>query len=168
MLRTIVHGIDHLNTAICRLTKWIMIPLVAVMIFEAAARYFFHSPTIWGTELAMMIFGVYIIFSGPSSILENVQVGVDVFSSRWRPRTRAVVNCLTYGFTFVFFAQLLSISLTYAIEAWEFQEHSSSAWGQPIYHWKALIPVAIGLMLLQTFAVFLRNFWFACTGEELQ
>ena len=60
MLRAIVYGIDHLNTAICRLTKWIMIPLVAVMIFEAAARYFFHSPTIWGTELAMMIFGIYI------------------------------------------------------------------------------------------------------------
>ena len=31
-----------------------------------------------------------------------------------------------------------------------------------------IIPVAFSLMMLQTFAEFLRNVWMACTGEELE
>ncbi|MCQ2444239.1 MAG: TRAP transporter small permease subunit [Mailhella sp.] len=167
MLKSIVHGIDKFNTAISNVTMWLMIPLVGVMLYEAIRRYFFNAPTVWGMELSMMIFGAYIIFSGPSSILQRVQVGVDLFSSKWEPRTRAVVNCLTYGFTFVFFFQLLKTSVIYAIESWELQELSSSAWGQPVYHWKTLIPIAIGLMMLQSFAEFLRNVWMAVKGEKM-
>ena len=168
MFRSLIHAIDRFNTAISNLSMWLIVPLIGVMLYETIARYLFNAPTVWGMELSMMIFGAYIIFSGPSSILGKVQVGVDVFSSRWSPRTRAVVNCLTYTFTFVFFFQLLRTSLMYAIEAWKLQELSSSAWGQPVYHWKALIPVAVGLMMLQSVAEFLRNVWLAATGEEME
>lgn len=168
LLTRIVHGIDRFNTAICNLSMWLMIPLVGIMLYEVIARYCFHSPTVWGTELSMMVFGAYIIFSGPSSILGKVQVGVDIFSSRWQPRTRAIVNSLTYGFVFIFFFYLFKTSLMYAIEAWQLKELSSSAWGQPVYHWKALVPVAVGLMGLQSVAEFLRNVWHAFTGEEME
>lgn len=115
----------------------------------------------------MMVFGVYMIYAGPSSILQKVQVGVDIFAARLRPRTRAVVNCLTYAFTFVFFSGLLYTSALYAVESWQLRELSSSAWGQPVYHLKTLIPVAVLLMLLQSLAEFLRNLHLARTGREL-
>lgn len=165
-LPSIIRRIDRLNTAVSACAMWLIIPLAGVMLYDVILRYFFNAPTLWGMELSMMIFGVYMLYAGPSSILLKVQVGVDIFAARWKPRTRAVVNCLTYIFTCVFFASLFYTSLVYAVEAWRLRELSSSAWGQPIYHWKALIPVAVALMFLQSLAEFLRNFHLARTGES--
>ena len=166
-VRTLVHMLDSLNRAIAQVTMWLIVPLVGVMLYDAIMRYFFNSPTLWGAELGLMIFGVYMLFAGPWSVLEKVQVGVDIFSSRWKPRTRAVVNALTYAFTALLFCSLIYTSYVYAVESWEMKEVSTSAWGQPVYHVKMLVPVAFVLMLLQTFSEFLRNLWMACTGEEM-
>lgn len=168
MLRQIVHFLDALNRLVTRATMWLIVPLTGIMLLDVILRYVFNAPTLWGAELSIMVFGLYMLFAGPCSVMEKVQVGVDIFSSRWSPRTRAAVNCLTYGFTALLFAGLLCTSFVYALESWEIKEISSSAWGQPLYHWKALIPVAFALMLLQTFADFLRNLWHAATGREME
>lgn len=162
-----IHFLDKINRMITDCTMWIIVPLVAIMLLDVILRYFFSSPTLWGVELSTMIFGVYMIYAGPCSILEKVQVGVDIFSSRWKPRTRAAVNCLTYAFTLSFFFVLIYTSVLYAAESWVMREISTSAWGQPIYHWKALIPIAFILTVLQTLSEFLRNLWLAVTGEEI-
>ena len=167
MLPRLIRWIDALNTAISNAAMWLIIPLAVVMLYDVLMRYCFNAPTLWGAELSMMIFGVYMIYAGPSSILQKVQVGVDIFAARLSPRVRAVVNCLTYAFTFTFFAGLFYTSALYAVESWQLRELSSSAWGQPVYHLKALIPVAVLLMLLQSLAEFLRNFHLARTGGEL-
>ena len=168
MVCKIIHAIDRFNIVISNIAMWLIIPLVFVMLYETTARYFFNSPTVWGTELSIMIFGAYIIFSGPYSILEKVQVGVDIFSSRWKPRTRAFINCITYIFTFIFFYQMVRISILYAIESYKLHEISPSAWGQPVYHWKTLIPIAAILILLQTISDFIRNAYMSITGEEIK
>lgn len=168
MLLKIAGQIDRLNKFISSLTMWLIIPLVLLMIYDAFMRYFVNSPTIWGAELALMCFGAYMILAGPSSILQKVQVGVDIFTSHMNVRNRAILNCLTYTFTFIFFTGLVYTSLVYAIESWQLQEESSSAWGQPVYHIKALIPIAMFLMMLQSLAEFLRDLHIAITGEEIQ
>lgn len=164
----LVRWIDALNKAITAVAMWLIIPLVGVMLFDVIMRYFFNSPTLWGVELSIMIFGIYMLYAGPCSVLDKVQVGVDIFSARWQPRTRAIVNCLTYAFTLVLFVSLIYTSTFYAIESWEITEVSTSAWGQPLYYWKALIPGAFILMLLQTLAEFLRNLFFVLKGKELK
>lgn len=167
MLKGLIRRIDRLNTAISNAAMWLIIPLAGVMLYDVVMRYCFNAPTLWGAELSKMIFGVYMLYAGPSSILQKVQVGVDIFAARLKPRTRAAVNCATYAFTFLFFTSLFYTSTLYAVESWQLRELSSSAWGQPVYHWKALIPVAVLLMLLQSLAEFLRNFHLARTGGEL-
>lgn len=168
MLRQTVHFLDALNGFVTKAAMWLIVPLVGIMLYDVILRYVFNAPTLWGVELSTMIFGLYMIFAGPCSVMEKVQVGVDIFSSRWSPRTRAAVHCFTYGLTALLFASLIYTSYVYALESWEIREISSSAWGQPVYHWKALIPAAFILMLLQTFADFLRNLWHAATGKEME
>lgn len=167
MLSKLVRGIDALNHWVSNAAMWLILPLTGILLYDAFMRYFMNAPTIWGMELGLMVFGAYMILAGPSSIMQKVQVGVDIFTGRMRPRRRAWLNCLTYVFTLIFFAGLLYTSTLYALESWQMREFSSSAWGQPIYHIKALIPVAIFLMLLQSFAEFLRNLHLARTGESL-
>lgn len=167
MFKKIIQIIDKINTIIASMAMWLILPLIGIMLFDVVMRYFFHSPTEWGLELSIMIFGTYMIYAGPASILGKVQVGVDLFSSQWKPRVRATVNCVTYFFTFILFFGLAYTSALYAMESWATNEVSTSAWGQPIYHWKMCIPIAFTLTLLQTFADFLRNLWLAYSGEEL-
>lgn len=166
-IKKIVECIDKTNRFITSFTMWLILPLIGIMLFEVVMRYAFHSPTVWGVELSSMIFGIYMIYSGPCSVYEKVQVGVDLFSSKWKPRTQAAVHCLTYVFTMAFFVSIISLTFKYAMESWELKEVSTSAWGQPIYHWKALIPIAYVLTFAQTVSDFIRNAYLAITGEEL-
>lgn len=168
IIHSVIHGIDSMNNAITKYSMLLIFPLIGVMIFNVTIQYFFNSSVIWGNELVMMIFGLYMIFAGPSSVLDKVQVGIDLFSSKWDPKIRGSINCITYVFTALLFFQLIVTSATYALESWEIREVSSSAWGQPVYHWKGLIPVAFILMFLQTIAEFLRNLWLALTGKEME
>ena len=168
MLLKIANIIDKINQFISSVTMWLIIPLTLLMIYDAFMRYFMNSPTIWGAELALMCFGAYMILAGPSSILQKVQVGVDIFTSRMKPGNRALLNCITYLFTFIFLVGLIYTSTIYAIESWQLGEESSSAWGQPMYHVKALIPIAMFLMMFQSLAEFLRNIHTCLAGEETQ
>lgn len=166
-LKKIVLCIDKINNLITSCTTWLIIPLIGIMLFEVVMRYAFHSPTVWGAELSLMIFGCYMIYSGPTSVYNKVQVGVDLFSSKWSPRTQAVVYCLTYAFTTIFFYCIIKMAFKYGLESWEMKELSTSAWSQPIYHLKMMIPIALTLTYLQTFAEFLRNLYKAVTGKDL-
>lgn len=157
MLKKMADIIDRMNMAISSWSMWLIIPISVLMVYDAMMRYFFNKPNLWSAELCLMLFGAYMILAGPISILKKVQVGVDLFTGKLSLRTRAIINCFTYIFTFIFFSAMLYTSTVYAIESWEIKEISSSAWGQPIYHLKALIPVAMSLMLLQSMAEFFRN-----------
>lgn len=168
LLFMIVTGIDKLTTGVSKVALWLIFPIVGIMLYEVIVRYFVGRPTLWATELATMVFGVYMFFAGPWSVLKKVQVGVDIFSSKWSRRTQAIVNTITYVFTFILFFSLLYTSFKYAVESWEMKEVSTSAWSPIVYPFKMIIPVAFSLMMLQTFAEFLRNVWMACTGEELE
>ena len=167
LLTSITSVIDKTNNFITSGTMWLILPLTAVMLFDVVMRYAFNSPTVWGAEVSLMIFGIYMIYAGPCSVYEKVQVGVDIFSAHWSLRVQAIVSCITYGFTMTLFIALIKTALQYGIESWSMEEISASAWGQPIYHWKMLIPIAISLTFLQTISEFLRNFYMALTGEEL-
>ena len=166
-IKRIVECIDKTNRFITSFTMWLILPLIGIMLFEVVMRYAFHSPTVWGAELSSMIFGIYMIYSGPCSVYEKVQVVVDLFYSKLKPRTQAAVNFLTNVFTMAFFVSIISLTFKYAMESWELKEVSTSAWGQPIYHWKALIPIAYVLTFAQTVSDFIRNAYLAITGEEL-
>jgi len=168
ILCIIVKGIDKLTTLVSKGVLLLIFPIIGIMLYEVIVRYFLGRPTVWATELATMIFGAYMLFAGPWSVLKKVQVGVDIFSSKWSRRTQAVVSCLTYVFTFILFFSLLYTSYVYAVESWSMKEVSTSAWSPIVYPYKMVIPVAFFLMMLQTFAEFLRNAWMACTGEELE
>lgn len=168
MLLKIANLIDKINSLISSITMWLIIPLIILMIYDAFMRYFMNSPTVWGAELALMCFGAYMILAGPSSIMQKVQVGVDILTSRMKGKNRALLNCVTYLFTFIFFVGLIYTSTVYAIESWQLGEESSSAWGQPMYHIKALVPIAMFLMMIQSLAEFLRNIHACLTGEEMQ
>ena len=75
-----------------------------------------------------------------------------------RPRTQAELDLVLY---IVFFlpgiAALIYAGYDYAALSWRINEHSNvTADGPPVYHFKAMIPLAGALMLLQGSAEIVR------------
>ncbi|NLO80625.1 MAG: TRAP transporter small permease subunit [Xanthomonadaceae bacterium] len=149
-LNGLLSGITWLNE---RLGRWFVAYLVFVMFFllliEVVARYVLAAPTIWATELTQMIFGAYIMLSGGYLLVHRRHVSVDIFYSRFSPRTRAATDIATSVFFFIFMLVLLKEGWTMAEEAISTLETSHSAWNPPIWPLKLLIPIGALLLLLQ-------------------
>src|SRR3989344_5223095 len=62
-------AITTLNRWIFQATVWLMAIVVPVMLYEVIARYVFNAPTVWGMELAVLLFGPYFLlyFSAPAA-----------------------------------------------------------------------------------------------------
>jgi TRAP-type mannitol/chloroaromatic compound transport system permease small subunit len=84
-----------------------------------------------------------------------------------RPRTQATLDLVLY---IVFFlpgiAALCYAGYFYAADSWHIAEHSNvTADGPPVYHFKSVIPLAGGLIMLQGIAEIVRCVVCLQTGE---
>jgi TRAP-type mannitol/chloroaromatic compound transport system permease small subunit len=104
---------------------------------------------------------------GGYTLAQNAHVRGDFLYSSMRPRTQATLDLVLY---IVFFlpgiAALIYAGYFYAADSWRIAEHSNvTAEGPPIYHFKAVIPIAGGLIMLQGLAEIVRCAVCLKTGE---
>ena len=163
-----VRSIDAISTWTEKIGCFLILPMIGVVFYEVISRRFFHSPTIWAMDVLTMLFGVYIIWSGGPSLLAKAQVRMDAFYNRWRPRTQAIMDSLTFICGFLFCAVLFWKATGYAIDSWMRHEVSNTPLGQPLYHLRIIVAMGTGILLLQHLSDFVKNLWFAITGEELK
>ena len=166
-LKGFINTISRLNLIIANMVAVVMLFFGAVMLYEAVVRHFFNSPTTWVFELSKMSFGFYMIWGGAYTMLCGEHVSMDLFYSKWPPRTKAIMDSITFVFFILFMSTLLYLVAADAINAISFHETSNSTLAQPLYHWRASLVVGIILLVLQGTADFVKNLWFAIFQEEL-
>lgn len=149
-------AITALNRWFFRVTVWMMAIVVPVMLYEVVARYVFNAPTVWGMELAVLIFGPYFLFGGPYLLHLKGHVTLDIARQRMSARWQHRMDLLNYPVIIVFCGILLYFSVPSAWSSWNYAETSFSAWNPPIWPVKAAVPLALALMLLQALAEYLR------------
>jgi TRAP-type mannitol/chloroaromatic compound transport system permease small subunit len=138
-----------------------------IMLYEAIARHYFNSPTTWAFEFSKMLFGFYMIWGGAYTMLCGEHISMDLFYSKWPPRTKAIMDSITFVFFVLFFSALLYFVTADAINSISFRETSNSTLNQPLYHWRSSLVVGVLLLFLQGMAGFVKNVWFAIYQEEL-
>lgn len=163
-----VTTVDRINRFVGDYVGYLILPMIFVICWELISRKFFNKPTIWAMEVTWMLFAVYIIWSGAPSLLAKAQVRMDAIYNRWKPRTQAIMDSLTFVCGFVFCAVLFYKASFYALDAWAKHEMSNTPLGQPLYHLRAIVAVGTALLLLQHLSDFVKNLWMAFTGEELK
>lgn len=144
--------ITTVNRWLFNATVWLMAVVVPVMLYEVVARYVFDAPTVWGMELAVLIFGPYFLFGGPYLLHLKGHVALDLVRQRLSERWTRRLDLVNYPIIMVFCAILLYYSAPAAWSAWEYKETSFSAWNPPIWPVKAAVPLSLALMLLQALA----------------
>ncbi|WP_353224131.1 TRAP transporter small permease subunit [Salinisphaera sp. C84B14] len=144
-----------------RIGRWLICYLPMVMflllVIEVVARYVFAAPTIWASELAQMVFALYVILSGGYLLFHDSHVRVDVIYSRFSAKGKAIADIATSLLFFAFVLVLLKEGWNVAEGAVSRWESSHSAWDPPIWPLKVAIPVGAGLLLLQGVAKLIRD-----------
>jgi len=153
-------AITALNRLLFKATVWIMAVVVPVMLYEVIARYFFNAPTVWGMELAVLLFGPYFLFGGPYLLHLKGHVSLDMLRQRMSPTWQRRMDLVNYPMIIVFCAILLYFSAPAAWNSWEYKETSFSAWNPPIWPIKVTVPLALLLMMLQAIVEFMHAAYF--------
>ncbi len=150
-------AITTFNRWIFQATVWLMAIVVPVMLYEVVARYIFNAPTVWGMELAVLLFGPYFLLGGPYLLHLKGHVALDVARERMSPAWQRRFDLLNYPVIVVFCVILLYFSIPSALSAFTYRETSFSAWNPPIWPFKATVPLALVLMLLQAVVEFVAT-----------
>jgi TRAP-type mannitol/chloroaromatic compound transport system permease small subunit len=162
-----LHAIDGISTWCGKAAAWLIMILMTVVCVEVVKRYALNAPTAWIFDFENMIYGTLFMLSGAYTLAQNAHVRGDFLYSSMRPRLQAALDLVLY---IVFFmpgiAALIYSGYTFAAESWAINEHSNvTANGPPVYQFKAMIPVAGALVILQGVAEIVRSVICLKTGE---
>jgi len=149
--------IDRLNEKVGRGVSYLIILLVAVILYEIFARYGFNRPTIWAHETSQMIYGAYVILLGGYVLKRGGHVNVEILYGRFSPRRKAMIDLFTWLLFFFFCGLLLVKGWEMAWDSFQVRETEPTAFAPPVYPIKMMIPLGALLILLQGLAKFIRD-----------
>jgi TRAP-type mannitol/chloroaromatic compound transport system permease small subunit len=153
-----LHTVDGISTWVGKAAAWLIIALMTVVCVEVFKRYILNAPTAWIFDLDNMLYGTLFMLAGAYTLAQNAHVRGDFLYSSRRPRTQAALDLALYIVFFVpGIAALIYAGYDYAGDSWRIGEHSTvTAEGPPVYQFKAMIPVAGVLVMLQGVAEIVR------------
>ncbi|MFG6431557.1 TRAP transporter small permease subunit [Roseateles sp. LYH14W] len=149
-MKKLLLAVDRLSTWIGQAFAWLIVALTALISWEVFSRYILNTPHDWNLDAQLMGYGTLFMMAGAYTLAKAGHVRGDVLYGFFRPRTQAAIDLLLY---IVFFMPGI-VALTWA--GWTFfqdalaiRESTFSATPLPVYPFKAVIPLAGGLLLLQ-------------------
>ena len=149
---------DQVSTWVGKTFAWCIVILTFAVSYEVFSRYIFGRPTTWAYDVSYILYGTLFVMAGAYALSRNSHVRGDFLYRKWPPRVQAGLDLVLY-FLFFMPAVLAFIYSGYGFAkmSWMFNEHSSfSPAGPPVYPFKALIPIAGCLLLLQGIAEVIR------------
>jgi TRAP-type mannitol/chloroaromatic compound transport system permease small subunit len=157
MLR-LVRLIDRVSTFVGKTFAWLIVVLTLHVCWEVAARYLLNKPSAWAFDMQMMYYGILFMMAGAYTLAKNGHVRGDILYGFLPPRVQGGLDLILYlVFFFPGVIALVWAGWYYASYSIAIGEHSSlMANGPPIYPFKAFIPVAGAVLLLQGVAEVLR------------
>ena len=135
---------------------YLIFAMMAILLWSSIAKTFF-LPSSWTLEMAQFTMVAYYLLGGPYSLQQDSHVRMDLVYGTWSPRTRALVDAGTVVFLIVYLALLLYGGISSTDYALQYGERSHTAWRPYMAPIKIVACVGIVLMLLQAFAVLLRD-----------
>jgi TRAP-type mannitol/chloroaromatic compound transport system permease small subunit len=153
-----LYAIDGISTWTGKAAGWLIIGLMALVCVEVFKRYMMNMPTAWIFDASNMLYGSAFMLCGAYTLAQNGHVRGDFLYSSMRPRMQAGLDLALYILFFLpGIAALIYAGFGYAADSWHINEHSNvTAEGPPVYHFKAVIPLAGTLVMLQGLAEIAR------------
>jgi len=142
-------SIDALSNWSGKGASFLILATIAVIIPEVIARYAFNHSFLFAHDLVWFLCGTMYVIGGAYTLLREGHVKVDLVYSKFPPRTRAILDVITF-FVFALFCGFLVWQgirgFGTSFKTWEL---TVTPWGGPVWLLRLMIPVGAFLILLQ-------------------
>ena len=169
-LLTIIRVIDRFTDSTGFLISLLALPLVGAVAIEVVSRYVFHAPTTWAYDLTYMLYGTIFMLGAAYALHKGAHIRTDFFWESFSPRKKGWIDSISYIlFFFPAFTALFIVSLSEANYSFRINEVSDQTpWRPILWPFKYCVPIACALLMIQGFSEFLKSFYMARTGVELE
>ncbi len=169
IIRTILKYIDSLSELSGRVGKYFALVLVGVGTFETISRHVFGAPTIWSYDTLSMAGGALYLLGASYDYKINAHTRVDLIYSQLPKRIQALIDVLA---SLVLFFPLMTVllwySATWTVKAWKTHEIMTNSFWYPIAGpYRSLMTLALGVLILQGLAQFVRDAYFLARGQAI-
>lgn len=167
-IRAFVKKIDTLSEWCGRIFSWFIVTVIGLSLFEVFTRRILGKPTIWTHETLSYLFCASIILTMAYTLRHKQHVSVDLIYGRLTPKTKAILDIITFIFFLGFFSTIfLWKGIIFAATSWAMWERTPSAFNFYVFPAKTLLPIGAFLLLAQGISDFIKNLVFLVKGEQL-
>lgn len=155
--------IDRFNTALGRLTAWLVLFMVLLGGWNVAGRYIGYAlgenlSSNAFIEAQWYIFDLIFLIGAAYTLQRNDHVRVDVFYGSWSRRRRAIADLFgTLFFLIPFCLMVIYFSWDTIVASWAIRETSPDPGGLLRYPIKAMIIVSFVLLIIQGISEAIKN-----------
>lgn len=146
-----------------RVVAWFTLAMVLLTCAVVVARYGFDAGSVAVQELVLYLHALVFMLGAGYTLKEDEHVRVDIFYRRASPQRRHLINLLgVLLFLWPACGFILWTSIDYVAASWAANqgagETSREAGGLPyVYLLKTVIPVSMGLLMMQGLALAARS-----------
>lgn len=166
MIMRVVNAIDFLSVFFLRVSSILILVVIFLLIPEVISRYIFGSSFLFVHDLATFCCGAMYLLGGAYTLQVKGHVNVDIIYNKFLPRTRIILDIITFPIFFSFCAILTIEGSKLFWDSFRVMESTVTPWGGPVWLFKLMLPVGASLLLLQGIAEFIKNIMQLTTKES--
>jgi TRAP-type mannitol/chloroaromatic compound transport system permease small subunit len=155
----VTRALDAVSRTVGRVTAWLILPMVASLVYEVTARYAFDAPTVWAYDMTFMLYGTFFMLGSAWTLQRGGHIRTDTFYADWTPRTRAIVDIACYVLFYLpAMVVFLKLGAEYFWKSYQQNERIvTSPWLPIVWPFKLVMPVTAGLLILQGISELLKS-----------
>jgi TRAP-type mannitol/chloroaromatic compound transport system permease small subunit len=166
-MSTTIVAIDTFSLWIGRVVAWLTLPLMAAMIYEVFARYYFTAPTIWAYDLSRMVYGAMFILGAAYALSKGVHIRSDFLYRKWSVKTQGRVDLALY--VICYFPAMIILLWVSSEWAWTSltrgERGTDTSWMPLLGPVKSALPVGVVFLIIQGVSELLKSLHAARKGE---
>lgn len=156
-VQKLLHRVDGISTWVGKASAWLIVVLMLMVVAEVFKRYALNMPTAWIFDASNMLYGTLFMMGGAYALAHDGHVRGDFLYGRMQPRTQAWLDLVLYVVFFLPGIGALTWSgWTYFGDSLRIHETTFNATPLPVYPFKAIIPIAGAMVMLQGLSEILR------------
>jgi len=156
-VQKLMHRVDGISTWVGKAFAWLIVVLMLLVVAEVFKRYILNMPTAWIFDASNMLYGTLFMMGGAYALAHDGHVRGDFLYGRMQPRTQAWLDLVLYGLFFLPGIGALTWSgWTYFGDSLAIRETTFNATPLPVYPFKAIIPLAGAMVMMQGLSEILR------------
>jgi TRAP-type mannitol/chloroaromatic compound transport system permease small subunit len=155
-MKKLADAIDRINIWAGQVASFIILALIATVMYEVVSRYLFNAPTRWCSEISQYLQAGAVLLGGGYCLVSDGHVRVDILHGQFKPGAQKLVEILTFLVVLCFTFAMIWQGAETSYEAWIHDKRSMTILEFPLFPSMVLVPIGAALLLLQSLGRALR------------